>query len=59
MYECFHCGKRAVGWEIDFNFEDYGIDGDGIVHVCRCNNCDAEILYFIRIDEPEDSIEVE
>lgn len=24
MYECFHCGARAVIWDCDFDFEDFG-----------------------------------
>ena len=26
MYECFHCGERAVIWDSDFDGEDF--DGD-------------------------------
>ena len=33
MYECFHCGERSVIWQSDFTFEDFGYEGDGIVHV--------------------------
>ena len=49
MYECFHCGERAVIWDADFSFEDYGLEGDGIIHACHCTNCEAEIEYFIRV----------
>lgn len=34
MYECFHCGSRGVIWDNDFSFEDFGYEGEGIVHVC-------------------------
>ena len=54
MYECFHCGARAVSWDADFSFEDYGIEGEGIVHVCHCNNCGAEIEYYIKCGDEED-----
>lgn len=54
MYECFHCGERAVIWDNDFSFEDYGYEGEGIVHVCHCTHCGAEIEYFIRLEEEED-----
>jgi hypothetical protein len=33
MYECFHCGARAVIWDADFDSEDYGYEPGGIVHV--------------------------
>jgi transcription elongation factor Elf1 len=58
MYECFHCGHRAVIWDSDFSFEDYGEEGEGIIHVCHCSNCGAEIEYRIPITE-EDVEELE
>ena len=55
MYECFHCGARAVTWNSDFSFEDCGYEGEGIVHFCHCNNCGADIEYRIPLDtEDED-----
>lgn len=54
MYECFHCGKKSVIWDSDFDFEDYGYEGKGIIHCCHCGNCGAEIEYRIPIGEPED-----
>ncbi len=50
MYECFHCGCRAVVWDADFDFEDYGLEGEGIVQECHCINCGAEIIYCISTD---------
>ena len=47
MYECFHCGARAVIWDADFNSEDYGYRPGGIVHDLHCENCGAEIQYLI------------
>lgn len=58
MYECFHCGARAVIWDCDFSFEDYGYEGNGIVHECHCANCGAQVTYMIDIggegDEDDD-----
>jgi len=54
MYECFHCLARSVVWQADFSFEDYGLEGEGIVQVCRCTNCGAEIYYYISINGEED-----
>ena len=53
MYECFHYGQRSVVWENDFSFEDYGMEGEGIIHVCHCGHCGADIEYFVRLDDPE------
>lgn len=63
MYECFHCGCRSVIWQADYSFEDYGIDGNGIVHVCHCANCGADIEYYVPInnegDEDEEQIRID
>lgn len=56
MYECFHCGARAVIWDCDFSFEDFGYEGDGIVQTCHCTNCGAKIEYWISC-EKEDKTE--
>lgn len=55
MYECFHCGARAVIWDCDFTFEDFLYEGgEGLVQICHCTNCGAEIEYRIRMDDEED-----
>ena len=53
MYECFHCGQKAVVWDSDFNPEDFGLEGSGVVHICHCSNCGAEIEYRV-IEEADD-----
>ena len=53
MYECFHCGAKAVVWDADFDFSDFGIEGEGIVHFCHCTECGAVIEYRIRTDSEE------
>ena len=53
MYECFHCGAKAVSWDCDYDTEDYGYDREGLVHECHCNNCGAWITYVIFVDDDE------
>jgi hypothetical protein len=55
MYECFHCCTRGVIWDNDFSFEDFGYEGEGIVHVCHCTHCGAQIQYMISFEEEEDA----
>ena len=55
MYECFHCGHRAVIWDCDFSYEDYGYEGDGIVQECHCTHCGARITYMIPCGDVEES----
>lgn len=52
-YECFHCCTRSVIWDSDFSFEECGYEGEGIVHICHCTNCGAEIEYRIKENEEE------
>ena len=54
MYQCFHCGAYSVIWQSDFSFEDFCMDGEGIVHICYCTNCGATIEYYVPIDVEEE-----
>lgn len=54
MYECFHCLSRSVIWDADFSFDDYGMEGEGIIHECHCANCGARITYYIPCGDPEE-----
>ena len=56
-YQCFHCLTNGVIWQADFSFEDYCMDGDGIVHVCKCANCGADITYYCSNDPEEKEYE--
>lgn len=55
MYECFHRGHQSVIWDCDFTFEDFGYEGEGLVHICHCANCGAEIEYRIPIPDEEET----
>jgi len=49
----------AVIWQSDFDFEDFGYDGNGIVHICHCTNCGADIEYDVPSNWPEEDDESE
>ena len=55
MHECFNCGHKAVIWDNDFNFEDFCYEGHGIVHICHCTHCGAEIEYRVPINVEEET----
>lgn len=44
MSRCFHCQECDLIWDSDFDFEDYGMDGEGIVHVLHCPECGSYVL---------------
>ena len=54
MYECFHCLHRGVIWDADFDFEDFGYEGPGIVQMCHCNYCGAEIEYRVYLGDDDE-----
>jgi hypothetical protein len=37
-------------WDRDFTFEDFGYDGNGVVHTLHCMNCGAEIECRVKDD---------
>ena len=51
MYECFHCLHRAVVWDSDFDYDDFGYEGKGIVHILHCTHCGAQIEYKSEIPD--------
>jgi hypothetical protein len=54
MYKCFHCTSSSVIWDADHSLDEMYGEGEGIVHLCHCTNCGAEIIYIIRFDGNEE-----
>tara|TARA_R100001463_G_scaffold65433_2_gene118712 strand:- start:4487 stop:4639 length:153 start_codon:yes stop_codon:yes gene_type:complete len=48
--KCYHC-KTELIWGGDFTYEDYGLDGEGIVSNLSCPNkkCGAYIEVYLPI----------
>lgn len=51
MYECFNCRSESVTWDGNYDFSDFGYEGEGIVRCYHCDNCGARIKYRIKSDE--------
>ena len=47
--KCWHCGEDMI-WGNDFDFEDYGYSGKGIVSSFSCSNCKATPEVCLPID---------
>ena len=52
MTNCWFCGTEMI-WGADFNPEDYGYEGEGIVTTLSCPNCNAN-AEFVQIFEEEE-----
>ena len=54
---CWFCGAAKLIWNCDYSFEDYGIDGEGIVATLHCSHCGADFEGFLRLDADDDYIQ--
>ena len=50
--KCWHC-KNELIWNTDFNYEDYGLDGDGVISALSCPNqsCGAYVEVYLKGEE--------
>lgn len=56
MYTCFNCLSHNVGWVADYDFDDLGFIGSGIVHRFKCRDCGATIECIVRFDADDDEV---
>lgn len=50
MTNCWFCGAEMI-WGSDFDFSDFGYEGDGIVAVLSCPCCGATAEFMSGSDE--------
>ena len=43
---CWHCNSDVI-WGGDHSFEDYNLDGEGIVTNLSCSKCEATYLIYL------------
>ena len=50
--KCWHCNEELI-WGGDFDYEDYGIEGEGIVSNLSCPNedCNVYVEVFLPLGE--------
>lgn len=48
---CYICKEAEMKWDGDFSFEDYGLDGKGIISNLSCPKCGATAEFYTKIDE--------
>lgn len=56
MYQCFHCLNNTLCWDCDYDFADFGYDGEGIVQILHCASCGAEVEYRISLEEESEEL---
>ena len=50
--DCWFCGHKLI-WGCDYSLEDFGGEGDGIVAVLHCSNCNADVYCVLNFDDEE------
>ena len=54
--KCWHCNEEVI-WGGDFDYEDYGMDGEGIVSNLSCSKCSAFYECYLPIGEEDEKKE--
>lgn len=47
---CWHCNTELI-WGGDHDYEDYGMEGKGIVTNLSCPECDVFVLVYKDLNE--------
>ena len=50
--KCWHC-KGELIWNADFDYKDYGLDGDGVISALSCTNqnCGSYVEVYLKCEE--------
>ena len=54
--KCWHCNEEVI-WGGDFDYEDYGMDGEGIISNLSCSKCPAFYECYLPIGEEDEKKE--
>jgi len=54
MMNCWFCQGDMI-WGADFSYEDYGLEGDGIVATLTCSECEAFAEFYTKPEEEDES----
>jgi len=52
--KCWHCNEEVI-WGGDHDYEDYGMEGEGIVSNLSCSRCSAFYKCYYPIGEEDES----
>lgn len=53
MVNCWFCGGQ-LNWNCDYDFEDYGLEGEGIVATLTCSECGASWEGYLGTNSDEE-----
>mgnify|MGYP003662303998 FL=1 len=47
---CYHCQSLLI-WGGDFNYEDYALEGEGLVSNLSCPKCEAYVEVYLPLEK--------
>ena len=53
--KCWHC-KNEIIWGGDHDYEDYGMEGEGIVSNFSCSKCEATYECYLPLEGQDDQL---
>ena len=56
--KCWHCNSEVI-WGGDHDYEDYGMEGKGIVSNLSCSECNAFYLCYLGEDDEQEKTQKE
>ena len=52
--KCWNCYAPLI-WNADFTYEDYGLEGEGIVTTLSCSKCKADVEVHLPLGEEDEA----
>ena len=49
---CWHCNTELI-WVGDIDFEDYALEGEGIISKLSCPKCNAYVEVYLPMEDNE------
>ena len=50
---CWFCNSKLI-WNCDYSFEDYGMEGEGIIATLSCSGCNALFEGYLSFESEEE-----
>ena len=54
--DCWHCNAELI-WGGDHDYEDYGLEGGGIVSNLSCSKCEASVEVYLPLSNDKEDDE--
>lgn len=52
---CWHCKSEMI-WGSDFDYDDFELEGEGIVSTFSCSKCPATAEFFMPMETKNEDV---